>query len=394
MAKSKRVSELIALSVLLALTLAAPSANASIVWAVGDGAKSGTKDDEVAAMIAADNPDTLLYLGDVYNTGTAAEYTDYYEPGYGQLKSKTYPTPGNHEWPNRDTGYFPYWLSRIAGQSYYSFDIGNWHLVSLNSETSYESGSAQVQWLRSDLAQRKGDCTIAYLHRPRFSAGTHGDQAQIDPLWQELKGHAVMVLAGHDHDYQRLSPIDGLTEFVVGTGGASLYAVNSSYQGLAFSNDSEWGALRLDLADERATYSFKALTGSTLDSGTVACDLKEETPPDGPPELTVSESPKRQNLKAALKRGVMVNVGCSESCTLRVRLTLNKKGSWKEARQRLGSAKWSIDGASSKQARVRIFKRARKLLKKRKRATAFITVRALDSAGNSASATAKAVLMT
>jgi hypothetical protein len=259
---------------LLLLAWASPAhAAGTTLWAVGDGADTGSSDDAVAAMVAGRDPDAFLYLGDVYEHGTAQEFMLGYEPGYGRLKSITYPTPGNHEWDNRAQGYDPYWGPRFTSPHHYSFDLGGWHLISLNSEESHEAGSAQVSWLRNDLSERRGNCTIAFWHRPRFSAGTnHGDERSLATLWDLLAGRATIVLTGHDHDYQRMRPIDGITSFVVGTGGHGHTGVDASDPRVIAYDATTYGALRLQLTGDRADYAFFSSAGAILDSGAVACD--------------------------------------------------------------------------------------------------------------------------
>jgi Calcineurin-like phosphoesterase len=282
-----RLVPAVVLALLAAAWLPATAWAAVTVWAVGDGADSGTRDDAVTAMIASRNPDTFLYLGDVYESGTASEFANYYDPGFGRLKSITRPTPGNHEWPNRSSGYDPYWGPGFSNPHYYGFDLGGWHLVSLNSEEPHGEGSAELAWLRGDLAGRSGNCTIAYWHRPRYSAGSgHGDGPDMDPVWQALAGHAAIVLAGHDHDYQRLKPIDGITSWVVGTGGHSLYSVRASDPRLAAWNDSDYGALRLQLSSGRADYAFVTMAGAVLDQGSVGC--QSAPPATGKPATDVT----------------------------------------------------------------------------------------------------------
>jgi hypothetical protein len=205
-----------------------PAASALTVWAVGDGGVAGPKDDLVAARIAREGLHRLLYLGDVYDTGSAEEYASRFHRSFGRFKRLIRPTPGNHEWPNRAVGYDAYWRDlapRSAAGHWYSFDLEGWHIVSLNSEEV--SRPEQLAWLRSDLARHPGTCTISFLHRPRYSAGKHADDPDIEPLWSALAGRAVSVLAGHDHNYQRLRANRGLVQFVAGTGGRRLYPVDA-----------------------------------------------------------------------------------------------------------------------------------------------------------------------
>jgi hypothetical protein len=247
---------------------------AKAVWVVGDGGVSGPEDDRVAAMIEEAGPGRLLYLGDVYETGTPEDFSDHYDPSFGRFKSITYPTPGNHEWPNRRQGYDRYWsdlLRRSGGRHYYSFDVGGWHFVSLNSEERIGPRSSQLAWLRRHLEQRGGNCTIAMVHSPRYTVGEHGYDESLAPAWKLLRGKAVAVLSGHDHNYQRMRPENGLTQFVVGTGGRLLYPVEESHWRLAASNDESFGALRLDLGERRADYAFISVDGRREDAGSLTC---------------------------------------------------------------------------------------------------------------------------
>jgi hypothetical protein len=219
-------------------------------------------------------PIRLLYLGDVYGRGTPEEFETNYEPTYGRLAALTAPTPGNHDAPLADHGYNPYWEDALGAPTpaYYTFRVSGWEILSLNSETDHEPGSRQLRWLHRQVATG-GDCRIAFWHRPRFSAGLdHGDQSDVDPLWNALRGHARIVLNSHEHDMQRFRPRGGITEFVSGAGGASLYGVDESDPRLRFSNDSRYGALRLELRPQQAHYSFVTAAGEVLDRGNVSCD--------------------------------------------------------------------------------------------------------------------------
>jgi hypothetical protein len=244
----------------------------AVLWAVGDGADGGAAAKRLAARIERARPDRFLYLGDVYESGTASEFATNYAPVYGHLASITAPTPGNHEWPNHASGYDAYWRKATSRRipPYYSFRLGGWKILSLNSEAAHDANSRQLDWLRSELAGA-GTCRLAFWHRPRFSAGTHGDQADIAPLWAALRGRARLVLNGHDHDLQRLEPRDGIVELVAGAGGHGHYPLNRSYPRLAFGDDSRYGALRMSLRPGAAAFAFVDLNGRTLDRGQVRC---------------------------------------------------------------------------------------------------------------------------
>jgi len=259
----------------------------AIVWAVGDGADGGPAGRAVGARIGAGRPDRLLYLGDVYaprllgwlrGDGTAADYRDRYAPIYGALADRTAPTPGNHEWPQRGSGYEPYWRG-VAGRTppaYYAFEVAGWQLLSLNSEAPHGAGSAQARWLASRVAARAGTCRLAFWHRPRFSAGMHGDQPDVAPLFDALRGHAALVVTGHEHDMQRLRPVAGITQVVSGAGGHSRYGVHRDAR-LAFADDRSDGALRIDLRPGGARLRFVSASGRVLDDSSVRCRQPRRT---------------------------------------------------------------------------------------------------------------------
>lgn len=256
-----------------ALVRSLPDAPATI-WAVGDGADGGRAAKRVVARIAAGGVDRLLYLGDVYERGTEADFRDNYATTYGRLARVTAPTPGNHDWPRHSSGYDPYWervLHRPQTSAWYAFRAANWTILSLNSETDHDAGSPQERWLRSRL-DKPGTCRIAFWHRPRFSAGGHhGDAGDMAPIWDALRGKAVIVIAGHEHSMQRLHPIDGITSFVSGAGGHGRYELRHDDPRLAFGNDRTDGALRLRLRRGEARYAYVSQAGRVLDSGTLRC---------------------------------------------------------------------------------------------------------------------------
>jgi hypothetical protein len=252
----------------------------AVVWAVGDGADGGGSAKAVVARIAAGRVDRLLYLGDVYGgtiegairgDGTADDYREAYATTYGALAARTAPTPGNHEWPERGDGYEPYWR-RVTGTTppaYYAFTAGGWKLLSLNSEAPHGPGSRQVGWLQREL-RGSGTCRLAFWHRPRFSIGHHGDQPDVAALFDALRGHAVLAVSGHDHNMQRYRPVGGITQVVSGAGGHDRYRLHREPR-LAFGDDADYGALRIDLRPGRARLRFVATDGRVLDDSTVRC---------------------------------------------------------------------------------------------------------------------------
>jgi len=242
------------------------------VWAIGDSADGRPAASRVADLIARGKPDRVLYMGDVYESGTAEEFAGRYEPAYGRFAEITAPTPGNHDWSNREEGYDAYWEEEKDTETpdFYDFRIAGWQLIALNSEDEHGPGSAQVKWLQGRL-KGPGNCRLAFWHRPRFSAGSHGDDPTQDTLWKPLPGKAAIVVNAHEHNLQRLKTWQGIAQYIVGAGGHSHYFVHEEDPRLAFSNDTEDGALRIDLRPGRATMSFVAVDGRVLDRSTVRC---------------------------------------------------------------------------------------------------------------------------
>ena len=245
----------------------------AVVWAVGDGADDSPAARAVARRIAAGRPRRLLYLGDVYEDGSAADFRRRYDTVYGALTPITAPTPGNHDWPAHEEGYDPFWQARSGAPTppWYAFRIGGWRILSLNSEAPHGRASEQLRWLRAELRRGVGTCTLAFWHRPRWSAGRHGDQPDVAPLWDALRGHATLVVSGHDHDLQRLRPRDGITQLVAGAGGRSRYGLDDGDARVAFGDDEHDGALRLRLRPGGARLAFVGVDGTVLDRARVAC---------------------------------------------------------------------------------------------------------------------------
>lgn len=256
----------------------------ALVWAVGDGADGSARAQRVVARMRRTAFDRFLYLGDVYGggllgrlrgDGTAADYRDRYDPVYGTFAERTAPTPGNHEWPRREDGYEPYW-AEVFGTTppaYYDFRAGGWQLLSLNSEAPHGRGSAQVRWLRTRL-QGAGTCRLAFWHRPRFSAGKHGDAPDVAPLWDALRGRATIVVSGHGHNMQRFGAVDGIVQYVSGAGGHGLYRLRRRDRRLAFGDDDTYGALRIELRPGHARLAFVSVDGRILDVSVVRCEAR------------------------------------------------------------------------------------------------------------------------
>ena len=243
--------------------------------------------DDATARLLDGIPGTVFTLGDnVYENGTASEYTTCYSPSWGRHLTRTRPTAGNHEYNTTNaTGYFGY-FGLAAGdpaKGYYSYDLGAWHVVVLNNYVDMTAGSAQEQWLRADLAASSKQCTIAMWHEPLFSSGPiHGGNPATQPLWQALYAWgAEIVLSGHDHNYERFAPqradgiadaAFGIREFVVGTGGASHDGFGSLVPNSEAQIQGVYGVLKLTLQPGGYTWQFVPEAGKTAtDQGSGSC---------------------------------------------------------------------------------------------------------------------------
>jgi hypothetical protein len=270
------------------LTITYPTTG-SVVYAVGDIADCGNTNDSATAALVTGDSAPILTLGDtVYENGSTKDFTDCFTPSWGSLTTRIRPSVGNHEYNTLNaTPYFSYFAAAAGqqGKGYYSYDIYGWHFIALNSNCSSIGGcdatSEQYRWLKDDLAAHPTTCTIAYFHHPAFSSGLHGNQDTSLPLWQALyDGGADVVLNGHDHNYERFANLDrqgktttkGMREFVVGTGGKSLYPTAIPLPGSQVRNNSTYGVLRLRLNPSWYSWDFLPIAGSSFtDSGTSDC---------------------------------------------------------------------------------------------------------------------------
>jgi hypothetical protein len=234
-----------------------------------------------ARLIEHGTYQAVLALGDLqYERGALADFQTFYNASWGAFLPGTFPAVGNHEYLTpHAAGYFAYFGARAGDPSrgYYSYDVGRWHLISLNSNCGQvggcKAGSPQERWLRADLAAHPAACVLAYWHHPRFSSGGHGDNVSTQPLWKALAdAHADVVLSGHDHDYERFAPVDGIRQFVVGTGGRNLTAFRKTPDAGSQVRILKFGVLDLQLASSSYTWRFRTVpNGEVLDSGTAAC---------------------------------------------------------------------------------------------------------------------------
>jgi acid phosphatase type 7 len=266
-----------------------------------------------AGLIGTIAPAAVLPLGDIqYENATLADFNTYYGPTWGVYKSITWPAAGNHEYQTAGAaGYFDYFngvgvQSGRAGdrsKGYYSFNLGAWHLVAINSNCAAiggcGAGSPQEQWLRADLAANPAVCTLAYWHHPRFSSGAAGNNSSLQPIWQALYDYgADLVLAGHDHEFERFAPqtatgtfdlAKGVRSFVVGTGGKDRRAFATIRANSEFRDNSSLGVLKLTLHADSYDWQFVPIPGDPLaDAGTATCQAGSPPPPPPPTQTTLT----------------------------------------------------------------------------------------------------------
>lgn len=256
----------------------------------GQGSATVCHQAATADLIAALHPDAVLALGDnQYEDGALAKFMASYDATWGRFRAITRPIVGNHEYLTPDAaGYFAY-FGAAAGdpdKGYYSYDLGAWHVVALNSECSHVGGcgrgSPQERWLRADLAAHPSRCTLAYWHEPRYASGPEWDNANTTALWQALYDNgAELVLSGHAHDYERFAPQDahwnldparGVVQLVVGTGGANHTPIGYVRPNSLVHDDVAFGVLLLTLEPDGYTWRFVPEPGQTfIDGGSARC---------------------------------------------------------------------------------------------------------------------------
>jgi hypothetical protein len=291
-----------------------PGGSAAVIVAAGDiacgASSSGSSCEQKATsdLVVAQAPSAVLVLGDnQYECGETADWNAFYDPTWGRVKGKTHPVTGNHEYstsPGNSNctsavsgapGYWKYFGDaatplqpgcRVSCHGYYSYDVGSWHIIALNSTCSQAggcgAGSAQETWLRNDLAAHPNTCTLAYMHHPRFSSGEIGNTPAMQPLWQALYDYgAEVVLVGHDHHYERFAPQTpggardssfGIREFVVGTGGRNHTSIVTIQPNSEVRDASTFGILKLTLRATGYDWKFIPISGSGFsDSGSGNC---------------------------------------------------------------------------------------------------------------------------
>jgi hypothetical protein len=255
----------------------------------GEGTATRCQQKATSDLLVGGDLAAVLPLGDnQYKMGELSEFAAAYDPTWGRVKSISRPVPGNHEYRSAGaTGYYDY-FGAAAGdpaEGYYSFDIGSWHLIALNSECAIvacSAGSAQEQWLKADLAAHSNMCTLAYMHRARWSSAEGGSSGSVAPLISALyAGNADVVLAGHSHVYERFAPQNpsgvldmdrGLRQFVIGSGGVNHGNWKTIRANSEKRNNDTFGVLKLTLHATSYDWWFDGAAGGTFtDEGRGDC---------------------------------------------------------------------------------------------------------------------------
>jgi len=276
-----------------AVTVSAPPAVVTLAGA-GNIARCDRTNDEATAALLDAIPGSVFAVGDgAYNGGTLASYQNCYGPSWGRHKARTYPVPGHRDYDSSATatGYFGYWGAQAGdpAKGYYSYDLGAWHVVALNSNNTYVPtgvGSAQETWLKADLAATTKQCVLALFHNPRFystTSSTFSPTSTVKAFWNDLyAAKADLIVNAHMRDYERFAPqtpagvadpVNGIREIIVGTGGDGLDGTNTLIIPNSEARISNvYGVLKLTLGDGTYTWQFIPVAGQTAtDSGSGAC---------------------------------------------------------------------------------------------------------------------------
>jgi acid phosphatase type 7 len=266
-----------------------PSGPAEVLVGAGDIAYCNWDGDDRTAALLDTIEGTVFTIGDnSQNEGTHQQFRDCYDPSWGRHRWRTRPAIGNHDRLTADgAGYFDYFGEAAGpwGRGYYSYDLGAWHIVVLDSNCDLvggcEAGSAQERWLRDDLAANPAQCTLAIWHHPLYNSGEVGNHPEMRDMWLALmEARADVVLSGHDHHYERFARQDadgrptaqGIRQFLVGTGGATFHRLGTRQPNSELYQPNTLGLLKLELRADSFTWHFISTPGySFSDSGWEAC---------------------------------------------------------------------------------------------------------------------------
>jgi hypothetical protein len=248
----------------------------TVVFALGDGADGSTTSRDLANYVTSQNPDRFFYLGDVYETGTAAEFSSNYEPLYGSMAAKTDPVIGNHEYVNRSAGYYAYWMNKRgwtqtqAKHRSYVDAASGWQIIAYSSETEM---LAEGNWVGAEVAKHGGTCRIVMAHKGRHVVAdtAHGDNTSQESVWSQIRFKTAINLVGHNHIYGRLAPVEGVNVIVSGAGGHGLRSLGTQHHTVAAAKTGVATATRLVLRRGAADFRQVDRNGTVYDSGTITC---------------------------------------------------------------------------------------------------------------------------
>lgn len=265
---------------------AEPSDGDPVLVGAGDIASCRSNGALETARLIASIPGTVFTAGDnAYPDGSARNFKECYGPTWGRFKERTRPAPGNHDYRTEDAwAYFEYFGENAGppGRGYYSYDLGTWRILVINSNIPRDEDSSQYAWLQQELTANPVACTLAIWHHPRFSSAKRGSQEKMAPIWELLYAHhADVAIAGHDHTYERFAPMDadgnrddahGIRSFVVGTGGVGLYTFRTPSSTSEVRSADTLGVLKLTLREGSYDWEFIPIPGGSFtDSGTGTC---------------------------------------------------------------------------------------------------------------------------
>lgn len=262
---------------------------AFVLVGAGDIANCQVSDGHLETARVLDGiPGTVFTMGDhAYPKGSARSFSECYDLSWGRHKARTRPSPGNHDLrTSNGAPYYKYFGENAGprGLGYYSYDLGSWHIISLNSGAPADRRSKQIKWLSNDLKDNPAKCTLAYWHVPQFSSGAHGNHRDMLEAWRLLyESGAEVVVNGHDHDYERFAPQDpngkadperGIREFVVGTGGGGVYRFKETVPNSEVRNWDSYGVIKFTLYPDRYEWEFVTAEGEPFeDAGSAECHL-------------------------------------------------------------------------------------------------------------------------
>ena len=263
-----------------------PEPQPDVLVGAGDISICGQDGDDHTSELLASIPGAIYTLGDNSNeNGTPGQYSDCFAPAWGRYMDRLHPVPGNHDYFfDGGASYYAYFGATAGegGKGYYSYELGSWHIIAINSMIDVVDGSSQAQWLREDLAAHPALCTLAYWHYPRWSSGAAGNFVEMDPIIRILYDHNVdIVLSANDHIYERFSPQNpsgaldiarGIREFVAGTGGATHHGLGQIQPNSEVRNNDTFGVLEFLLYPDGYAWEFIPVRGSSFtDSGFDYC---------------------------------------------------------------------------------------------------------------------------